>query len=1090
MGFAPTPEQEQAINIIDRDLIVLAGAGSGKTKVLVERYINLVQQGVPFNQILAITFTRKAALEMKDRIRQTLPFTEQAHISTIDSFCQRVVADHPRQAQIDPHFRMFEEWESKALLNTIVREVLAKALKQGEEGVTGLREDYRQLKQLVAYLVEIYQEMITKGAEEFKFDASTDQIATLDRQVVVLQQELCYQLTEWLPWIKQQKLSPSKQRVVEQVEVLWPQNNQDFIDLDPESKQEMLEELRSLFGGNWAVELREKTKALQQLCIDLRQNLVDQQGIYELTQISKLLERIHENYVSRKLAQGILDYDDVERIAVQLLNIPEVRASYDFKYILLDEAQDTNERQKQLIDSLTSEPQVKLFVVGDPKQSIYRFRGAEVDVFLEAREKIINTKGKHIFLKDNFRSRPEVVHFANHVFHRLMANDKIDYAASTPFRESSGQPAVELLVTPRAERALGEARNEEATRIAAYIRELVDREGHSYADITILFRSMTNVKLYEEALQLAKIPFVNLSGRGFYEKNEIQDILYFIRWLLDAEDLVSKMAVLRSPFFGVSDQGLFWYQSGQLDKLNEEDQHRLTQAYQLYPILQKALVVKPAPYFIEEMVSSTTTGFRANTYGLQMGEQRLANINKFVDTSWQLWSQGYVHIEEQLAYIGEAIEQAGREGEARLDSETANVVTLMTIHGSKGLEFPVVILADCSRENRYRSQRLLYHKQEGLALKDTTHYEKLKELEALEEVSEEKRLLYVAVTRARERLILSGIGTMEELELNNPTKLNSWWQWIWATLVDEEVDFYKVIDFNMPAADQQALTEASVTSEPNLKTTVAQLPTSYGLANFSVTSLMIYAQCPRRYYYRYILRVPELQQNKQVKRVSSQLGPLERGNIVHRVCEHLREGQDLLKLLEWAVSMEGLTLNKAEQQELLAIINRYVNSSYYQEAKVRQVNHEVEFTVPLDEHFLITGAVDQVLHETNGITIMDLKTNYITPEQVDEVAASYYWQLRVYAWAINKLTKKPITKTLLYFLFPDVIHTDLNAHSLVNETEVWLTETCHHIQQGEALGIKAFPIKNDCTYCGYNCQQLEKSQQNFVDLLAGLGKLS
>ena len=127
VGFKPTPEQAEAISIIDRDLMVVAGAGSGKTKVLVERYVNLVEQGFKLNQILAITFTRKAALEMKERIRQTLPDMEQAQISTIHSFCQKVVADHPLQAKIDPHFRMFEEWESKALLKLIAMEVVTQA---------------------------------------------------------------------------------------------------------------------------------------------------------------------------------------------------------------------------------------------------------------------------------------------------------------------------------------------------------------------------------------------------------------------------------------------------------------------------------------------------------------------------------------------------------------------------------------------------------------------------------------------------------------------------------------------------------------------------------------------------------------------------------------------------------------------------------------------------------------------------------------------------------------------------------------------------------------------------------------------------
>lgn len=1090
MGFKPTPEQAEAISIIDRDLMVVAGAGSGKTKVLVERYVNLVEQGFKLNQILAITFTRKAALEMKERIRQTLPDMEQAQISTIHSFCQKVVADHPLQAKIDPHFRMFEEWESKALLKLIAMEVVTQALQQGDEEIQMLREEYRQTKDLVAYLVNIYQLMISKGADCFTVDIQEHDLERLGREVTILQQELAIEIDKWLPWVKTQKLSATKLQVVQQIEELWSTHQAAFNDLELVMKKELIEALASLFGGRWAKELADQAKHLKELCLELKQGITDLLGIHQLRPIGRVLETIHEHYTNRKLAQGLLDYDDLERIAVQLLSIPEVRATYDFKHILLDEAQDTNERQKQLIDLLCADPDVKLFVVGDPKQSIYRFRGAEVEVFLEAGESIINSQGKKIFLKDNFRSRPELVNFTNHVFEKIMADDRIEYEASRPFREACGRPAVDLLVTPRGDRSLGEGRQEEAAQIGALIRELVEQEGYRYSEITILFRAMTNVKIYEEALQLAGIPFVNLSGHGFYDKNEIQDLLNFIHWLQDADDLVSKMAVLRSPFFGLSDQGLFWYQHGQRENLNQLDKDKLVRAYQLYPMLQKALVTLPAPQFLEQLLK--TTDFYANTAVLPLGQQRIANIDKFVDTCWQLWSKGYIHMEEQLAYILDAIEHEGREGEARLDNETADVVTLMTIHGSKGLEFPVVILADCSRERTNRFGSLLYHKDEGLAIKDTTRYQKVKELELAEEINEDKRLLYVAVTRARERLVLSGIGTKEELKVERPLhELVSWWEWIWASLPQDKQELYRVR--TLAVAEQVEAAPAAQTAASNdlsVPIVINNLPPKYDISSFSVTSLMIYAQCPRRYYYRYILRVPEEQAASNGQRLASELGPLERGNIVHRVCEHLRPEQDLEQLLDWAISMEGLSLQQAERQELWEIVNRYLNSAYYQDAKIKQINHEVEFTVPVEEQFLITGAVDQIVEDKNGITIMDLKTNYITAEQVPEVAASYYWQLRIYAWAINKSFGKPISKTMLYFLFPDVIHTDEDAHLLIPETEEWLRKTCQHIQQCAAHGGEGFPMIDDCTFCGYNCRQLGKAQENFVNLLAGLGKLS
>lgn len=1086
MSLKRTPQQDKAITLTDRDLIVSAGAGSGKTMVLVERFIHLLNQNINLDQILAITFTRKAALEMKERIRTKLADEitgiDQAHISTIHSFCQKLVTEHPRQAAVDPRFRMAEEWESRGLLYQVTQTQLGTALAKGDQGVVQVRESFRQTKELVDYLVEIYERMLSKGVSDF---VVIDQTAEIQQQISIYRQEFQTTIERWLGELDFNLLSAAKKPVVAKIERLWEQNSAYLAELEIESQIEILSDFRSLFGGNWAKDLKEQVVILRELAEIYRQQLQDLVGNQNLVQISQLLTNIDQQYQEHKIQAGLLDFNDLELLAVKLLQDPEVQESYQFKHVMVDEAQDINPVQNQIISLLTKNHDTKLFVVGDPKQSIYQFRGADVDEFLET-QSVIEKEGEYVHLAKNFRSKSGIIKFTNGLFKNLMAQDTIKYEQVDAHH--SGSPAdVKIMIGPKPE-AIGEVRITEGETIANKIAKLV-ASGYQYRDITILLRTMGNAQVYEQALQAAQIPFVNLSGRGFYEKQEIKDILNFVAWLQDSEEAVSKIAVLRSPFFGISDEGLYWYQLGEHTQINPIDQEKLEDAYQLYPEAQQALVSLSAPKFFDYLIE--ITDFARNTLTLPMGEQRLANIKKLQATSWQLWAKGYTSINEQLHYIEQLIDQRGKEGEARLDSEDADVVTIMTIHGSKGLEFRIVILADLNRTlTNNRHGYLIYHPQSSLAVKNTSEFNHAKDLINAEEIAEAKRLLYVGITRAQDKLILSGAGNSEDYDLAKPiTELKTWWEWILWGLTDEKLSNSVTIvdpeELKNVTAPQVVATPTydEGQTEPN-----PELPVQYRSHSFSVTSLMIYARCPRRYYYRYLLRVPELGVDRGQTERTSGLDPLKRGNIVHRVCEHLDETQDQEQLLDWATAMEGLQVTAREKQELSEIITRYATSPYYRKSQSYLVERELEFALPLDE-FSITGTIDQLIHEDQGLTITDLKTNHIQAYQVNEVAKEYYWQLRIYAWAISQLKDQPVHQTGLYFLLPNVIHKEPVTQTEIQETEAWLETTCHNIQAGSLVGASAFPKGSNCSYCPYDCEQIIKMRQSFAEIIAGLGRL-
>ncbi len=1092
MAHTPTPAQKQAIITIDRDVAVLAGAGSGKTRVLVDRYLYLLSQGVRINQILAITFTRKAALEMKERIRNGIASSKSlsphllaefgtAHISTIHGFCQRLVADHPCQAEIDPHFQIAEEWESRGLLYQVTEELLGIAIARQEAGIVEIRESVRQSAQLVDDIVDTYERVTSKGEKNFQVE---DESQILTSQIDDLRQELIEDLSAWLNEIETKKLSASKEVVVYDINHAFKEYLLSYSDPNYD-QQGALDELAKLFGGNWAKDLKPQVSEFKHMCEQLSQLLIDRDANRILIHLGELITDIDQEYQNRKRVAGLLDYNDLEQLAVKLLSDTNLDPSYHFQHVMVDEAQDINPVQKQIIELLTQNPNTKLFVVGDPKQSIYRFRGAQVEVFLDLQEQVVAEGGKHITLGDNFRSRPHLIEFGNQFFSQLFDKDPISFTAANPRREQPQHKLIDFIFTDK-EKDLGENRTNEAAKIASYVNQLVEREGFRYQDITILLSVMSNVRIYERALNDHQIPFVNLSGRGFYQKPEIQDILHFLKWLQDSSDEISMISVLRSPFFAVSDEGLYWLQSGKLDQLSDADRQKLDTAYNRYPMFQEEFVLQPAPHFLEYLLAETE--FSQNTLNLEMGKQRWANIMKFKNISWQLWSKGYVSFKEQLNYIDQLVEHLGREGEANLDNEISDVVTIMTIHGSKGLEFPVVIVPDLSRSIIRPEMGILhYHSDFGLTLRNTTKHKMIKEVLRSESIAEAKRLLYVAITRAEEKLALAGIGSFEDYNLNQPFEsMRTWWEWFLAGInfVDPKLFQAVAIDETADKADYQiaASKDGKVFAPPEL---IVQ--NKYSFSSFSATSLMIYAQCPRQYYYRYILRVPEISTARPKTLTLSKLDPLKRGNIVHRVCEHIKIGANHEELLDWAIQMEQIKVTASERRELLGYVNRYLASDFYREHSKYRVDKEVEFGEPLAQ-FLITGTIDQVIYSESGLKIIDLKTNHITHEQIDETAQSYTWQLRIYAWALQQKLAKPISGTGLYFLFPDVIYYSPEASDIAG-TQEWLLEACNRIQVGANQGVEAFPAVADCRYCPYDCQNISGNQSSFEKILAGLGKL-
>lgn len=1043
MSFDPTPSQKKAITTIDRPLAVTAGAGSGKTRVLVERYLHLLAAGVQVDEIAAITFTKKAAQEMKDRLRAERPDLienlEQAQISTIHSLCQRIIREHPLQARIDPRFRVGEEWETRVLLTEIIEEVVAES-----EPPEALGSPF----EVVAVILQLYEKMAGQGDLDFNYPFAEDESAEFPFF------QLCHAAEQVLA------LDPTTEvqtRVLAELAEEWP-SLADLLsfpddELRLEALDALLKQVKKIRG-----KLAEQTQELRELIETAQGNIKEQRGRVILAYAGEILGRVHQLYDERKRLLGVLDYNDLEHLAYKLLQDPGVLADYPFKHLCVDEFQDTNPLQKKIVDALVSGG-ATLFVVGDPKQSIYRFRGADVGVFLQTKDEIA-AAGETVFLEENFRSRPELISFVNAFFRELLAGEAIGFEESAAKKGQAGEACVTILRTPAQDKLSDEARALEAEQIALKIRELVDGGEYRYEHISILFRAMTNVHIYEKALKEAGVPYVNLGGRGFYSKQEIQDVLHYFRWLEDPEDEVAHLAVLRSPFYLISDEGLFWLRQGRPDRLSADEQAACERSQADYEFLKSQAKHGPAPEVITSLLRRTR--YIEKTWRLPFGPQKVANIEKFLEQSWDLFAKDVYTITEQARFLRLMVQEGQKEGEALLDAEHADVVVLRTIHGAKGLEFPVVFLPD-TNASVVQGQRgdILYHPAIGLTYRGMASYEELKELEKQEEISEAKRLLYVAVTRAEERFYWCA--------RDGKTARESWWSWLQACLELLPPNLCKEETGTLPRLEIRS--SAKEMAEPERQDYKPLVP-QYNQVSFSVTSLMNYARCPRYYYLRYILGVPEFRQAKGQGGTAGSGGTLsgtQRGNIVHRVVEQIKDPRILPELLDQAAAMEGVELDSRQKAGLEEVITAYLKSGFFQrvQAGSGRVYQERDFIVPAGD-FYVNGLVDQVFIGEQGIEIIDFKSNWITQDRVAEVGASYDVQLRLYAWAMAREFGLPVLRSQAYFLIPNRLYTLEDGLLDVDQTEEWLTKTCADIIAGSEQGMQAFPVKADCCLCPQN----------------------
>ncbi len=879
MGVSWTREQQQVIDLRDRNILVSAAAGSGKTAVLVERIIKRItdlDNPVDIDRLLIVTFTSAAAAEMRERIGaaiekaldenpedehllRQMTLIHNAQITTIDSFCLYVIRNHFHEIDLEPNFRIADEGELKLLKEDVLRQVLEKNYEEPGEAFGKFVEGYaagRKDDALTGMILQLFEfsrsypwpeEWLASGAAGYDV-ATTEELNQAEwmKSLVCNINYVCKDMTELLRQalrLIQEEDGPDMYESairsdLEQYEAITGEET--FTELYEKIANISYETLsRKKFQGD--KEKQEQVKNLRQQVKDATAKLKKQfffttpENMLEqiartkpmVEELVRLTMEFSDAFARKKQEKNLVDFGDLEHFALEILVDRETkkpkRTAEEFKdtfeEIMIDEYQDSNQVQESILTSISrvDRGSYNLFMVGDVKQSIYRFRLARPELFMDKYDRYQVDGGdesnqemreQRIDLHKNFRSRREVLDCTNDIFYQIMHRDlgNVEYDEEAALYPGASYPGgadftPEILLVDSEDELLedtdlGDKKLLEAKMIANRILKMreeqlvTDKETGKlrpvrYSDIVILLRSLSGwAERFVEILNDSGIPAHTVSSTGYFFATEIQVVLSMLKILDNPRQDIPLTAVLRSPIVGLSDTELAELRLAWKDEpfyvcvlekcmeLSEKGENlsgleaKLSAFWNCYEKLRGMVSDTPIHELIEVLLKET--GYGEYAAAMPAGERRRANLQMLLEKAIAYENTSYKGLFHFVRYIEELQKYDVDFGEADTVGENEDVVRIMSIHKSKGLEFPVVIVAGMGKNFNKQDVRskLVLHPDLGIGLdamdgtrriKAPTIVKKAiaKQIE-LENLGEELRVLYVALTRAKEKLILCG----------------------------------------------------------------------------------------------------------------------------------------------------------------------------------------------------------------------------------------------------------------------------------------------------------------------------------------------
>jgi ATP-dependent helicase/nuclease subunit A len=994
------PEQREAA---ERDglVFVAAGAGTGKTAVLVERVLRRVLAGTPLESILVITFTERAASELKRRVRAELDgrgeheraaAVDGAWISTIHRFCARILRSHAFAAGLDPHFSVIDETQARILQSEAFDHALERFLAGDDPRRVDLLAAYRR-DRLREMLVEVYERLRSAGRPLELVPYAVADLGAAQATARVACAEV----------IERDEAAALAQ----------------LLESGPPPA-----ELADL--SRFRVRNTERFKGLNAAREALEAAARDVAAGAELELLGELLGLFADCYQSAKDERSVVDFADLELRARDLLRAsPELAARYRerFAAVMVDEFQDTNRLQSELVD-LVAGPD--LFLVGDEFQSIYRFRHADVDVYRERRRQMGDSG---IALRRNYRSRPHVLAAVNELFRREFGDDYTPLIAEAVF---DGPPAggerVELLLADKAAfRAADQSwRDGEAALLADRLAELIGRGAYRQGQVVVLFEAGTDAGRYEAALRARGLQTVRTTGRGYYEQQEVEDLLAYLRLLRNRYDDVALLSVLASPLVGISNDGLMLLRAATPKRpiftvferdeppaaLSDADR-RLARAFAgRFTRLSRRAGTLPLDRLLEGIVA-------AHDYDLAClaqddGERRYANVRKLARLASDYEGLRGPDLEGFVRFCEEQRSLAAREGEAAIAEEGRDVVVLMTVHAAKGLEFDVVVLADCGRERGARRApdivctaggRVTFRAFDPASgrLRPALGHGAAWGVEAEAQARENRRLQYVGMTRAREHLLVSGA-----LDPGEETAIAQLCAALGVGLDDDgdvdagearlRVRVARPAPEAAPTGDAPASGEAGAAAQLSLfeGSGPASLPAlepppeapAVALRQLSYSGLALLERCPYRFFAQRMLGLPEREPEAEG---GGRLSPFELGDAVHVGIE--QDGIDVAARYPHA--------SAEDRERIAAFIGAWSRSPLRARLDaLADARRELPFTFAVDG-VVFHGRFDVYARTgPDSALVVDYKTTLLGDASPDDVVERLYAsQVTVYALA-------------------------------------------------------------------------------------------
>ena len=1172
-----TAEQEQAIYTKDCNLLVAAGAGSGKTAVLVERIINkIINDGVDIDRLLVVTFTNAAASEMRERIadriykeienkpelQKQISLLGKASITTMHSFCLRVIRDNFFKVGLDPNFRIGDSTECELIKLEALEELLEEKYESDDEDFENIVNIYTSNKDdetLRSMILKIYN-FIQSAPFPNKWLEEQTEILNVEDDV----------RAEDTPWGKLlmdyardeinngiEELKALELEIMDSPEaanyLITIQNDIHMLralaekcttwdDMFNSIKNFEFDRLKSARGVDEEIKaqvttVRDKVKEIVKKYLKEKVFLVDSETIKEdlkylyqnLKSICQLVKDFDAKFKTKKLDKNIVDFNDIEHIALKLLNdnkdISEIYKE-QFDEILVDEYQDSNMIQEYILGTISKN---RMFMVGDVKQSIYRFRQARPDLFLSKYNSFPNvndnllSNSKKILLFKNFRSNENIIDATNYVFERIMSKEigEIDYDEKeflkfgAEYYGYQGEPTeINLLETKNQDEEF-EIDDEldidsnaqlEGKFIAHKIKELVgklevydkktgQKRLATYRDFVILLRSTVgSIDAFMEELTFANIPVYSDNTGGYFNNTEVQIIMALLKIIDNPIQDIPLLAVLRSQIGGFNVEELTEIRL--IDRNTsyyEAMQKYVAQGNELSQKINKFLSKlsewrdKSKYMSLSELLwlLYNETGYYYYISLFPDGLQRQSNLKLLLERAEAYEKTSFKGLFNFLTYIDNIKESSGDMESCKIIGENEDVVRIMSIHKSKGLEFPVVFLAGTTKKFNYRelNENLIFHSELGFGA-DVINYDSrikypsiskiaLSQKIKSEVMSEEMRILYVAMTRAREKLIITALVPdvekaydkySESLTKYKISKANCFFDWIGTSVIDKKNDWivnkYSFADIvNMePSEDEIKNKLKELLSENEVKIDISSTENKGKSRRKEMANQLMFIldsevahdteelkEIDKQMNWVYMhslatgipskISITELKRYGSGEEVQPDISIIEKPDFM---LEQIESGTKYGTLVHTALQkidfsslnaediVSDLTDEKKMQKSILYKINKFSQTSLFNEIKnAKKVFRETSFNLNLtarevygmdsDEAIMIQGIIDlYFIDDNDDIVLVDYKTDNVI--NGEELVKRYKAQLDYYKRALEDITGKKVKKTVIYSL--------------------------------------------------------------------------